>query len=143
MEFNFFETLRNIYTKKEIDIDDSSLSVSLLIFLSKWLALDSANLNSIKKIIPYIFYIKPKHFYYLLFFSIPKTSKTPFLRKVDKIEKKGDLLLNKLCEYLEWSPREYLLNKNIFDKIILSERKYWEKEFGIVLKNKKNIKNEN
>jgi hypothetical protein len=130
MNYAPFEIIRKIYLKEDIsDIDNTD--VSLCLTVSKYLSYDSDNLPFLKKIVIYIFNISAENYLYLLWLGIPKKSKVPFLRKIDKIEQKKDKLYEEIQSVLEWSEKELEFNKGILDRVISKNRKFWEKELGI------------
>jgi len=124
-----FDLLKNIYTKHSGKCEVDS---QMRIVLTKWLGYDRDNLQKLSELIPYIFYIAPIHFYYLLYFHVPKKVRPPFLKKVIKIDfKTSPPLIHKLRHILGWSSMEYLKNKEVVDKVILENKKYWKKELGV------------
>jgi len=122
---NLFTYITNIYTKKK-DISDIDMSTNII--LTKWLSFDVDNLKALKQALPYIFYVEPKHYYYLLYYLITKKNKVPYLKKSNKVEEKTDKLFNKIQQTLNWSNRELAFNKSILDKVI--DVKYWKNELG-------------
>ena len=125
---NFFDLITNIYQKNKLT---DKVNDGILISINKWLSFDKDNLLPIQKILKYLFYIEPLHFYYLLFFNIPKKFKVPFLRKAKKTEEKEDELVRKIQDFLGWSDRELRLNRKLLELTILKNRRYWGKEFGL------------
>lgn len=125
---NFFDILNSIYTKKPIGIEPD---IPLTITLTKWLSWDKDNLLSLKKILPYFYYLTPQQYYDLLFYNIPQKSKAPFIKKIEKVEIKEDKVLQKIKKILDWSNRELEFNKSILLKQINIDRKTFEKELGI------------
>lgn len=122
-EYNPFEIIKKIYLKEELG--DINVDISLCLTVSKYLSYDVDNLPFLKKIVPYIFNINANTYIYLLWLSIPKKSKVPYLKKIDKIEEKKDKLYEEIKEVLDWSTRELKMNKSILDKVILPKKKYW------------------
>jgi len=125
---NLFEILRIIYEKREIG-EDITLDNTDLIFLNKWLSFDSNNLKYLSSILPYLFFIEPIHYFYLLYFNIPHKYRTPFLKNYKKQNKEENILYNEIAKVLQWSDRELNLNRNILDKVI--DKEYWSKELGL------------
>lgn len=124
----FFDILNMLYTKKKVQIEtDTSLNITL----SKWLSYDKDNLVFLKRLLKYQFYLDPKHYFYMLFFNIPKKSKAPFLKKIDKHEEKEDTLLNKVKYILNWSDSDIRKNRIILNETILKNVSYWKKEVGV------------
>lgn len=124
----FFDLLKSIYNKNKIKLEE--FDNSLLIGLSRTLSKDKENLNSIKKIIDYLFWIEPIHYFYLLYFHIPKKFRFSFI-KTKKEEKKENKLLNEIKNILNWSKREFIFNENILEKVILPNKKYWKEQLGM------------
>lgn len=125
---NFFDLLKNVYLKTS---DKYEVDRQYCITLSKWLGYDQDNLQSLSEIIPYMFYIAPTHFYYLLYFTVPRKVRTPFLKKVNKVGFTSSPLIEKIRHVLGWSSVEYQKNKSIVDKVIMGNRKYWKKELCV------------
>ena len=128
MYMNVFDILRNIYTKKKSvpDIEDG-----MLIVINKWLSWDKDNIYALKKILKYLFYIEPLHYYYLLYFNIRKLPRAPFLKKIDE-KKKEDCELTKRIQYiLNWSSSELEKNRSVLEQTILKEPSYWKQEVGL------------
>jgi hypothetical protein len=130
MNYNLFEIIRKIYLKEDIS-NISNIDVSMCLTISKYLSYDPDNLAFLKKIVIYIFNISADNYLYLLWLGIPKKSKVPFLRKIDKIEPKKDKLYEEIRLVLEWSDKELQFNKGILDRVISKNRKFWEKELGV------------
>lgn len=106
-------------------------------YLNKTLAQDKNNADALSKAIEYCFYISDLHYYYLLWCLIPKNS-NPELDKASKPEEeKEDVLVDKLIYVLGWSRKEYNSNKAIINKVIMTNREYWENELAIVKKKSK------
>lgn len=123
---NFYDYLKSVYTKEKVDL--SEIDISLCIALTKWLSFDKDTLYYLKYVVSFLFYVEPLHYYYLLYSIIPKRRYAPFIKKIDKEKnKKEEQILIEIQKYFDWSDRELSLNR----KFILSEKKYWEKEFGI------------
>jgi hypothetical protein len=125
-----FELIECIYNKTTLP-ENFNVDTSFCVILSKYLSMDRNNLPFLKKIISYIFNINPNVYIYLLWLSIPKKSKVPFLKKIDKIEKKNDKLYEEIKETLDWSERELEMNRSILDKIILPKKEYWMQKLGV------------
>ena len=124
----FFDILNMMYTKKKVDIKpDTSLNITL----GKWLSYDKSNLASLKKLLKYQFYINPKHFFYMLFFAIPKKSRAPFLKKIGKDKEKENKLIDKIQYVLGWSNKELSNNMSVLTSCLLTNEKYWKRELGI------------
>ncbi len=128
-ENKFFDFYSAIYKKQKIQIEFKDWH--WCITLNKWLGFDKDNVQSIKKLLPYMFYVEPKHYYYLLFFNIRKKYNVPFHKKIVKVKEKDDKLRDKICYILGWSKRVYDLQKPILDKVINSNKSYWKKELGV------------
>jgi hypothetical protein len=126
---NFFDIIKGIYKKEKIDL--SEINNSLLITLNKWLSYDKDNLESLKNILEYLFEIDPECYFILLYLNIPKKQNVPFLRKIFKIDKKKDELLEKIKYHFDWSDKELEYNMSILKETILKNKKYWKKEFGL------------
>ena len=125
----FFDILKSIYTKKQIEIVPDT---NLLITLNKWLSYDKDNVLPLKKILSFFYYLTPQHYFDLLFFNIPQKQTVPFLKKIIEIEKpEKDILLERIKYIFDWSNRELEFNRNILLKQIETNRKFWETELGI------------
>jgi len=125
---NFFDNIKAIYQKNRINI---KADMQLNMTLNKWLSQDKDNADTIKRLIPYLFYIKPQHYFYLLYFSIPKKMRVPFLKKVAKDKIKENKLIDKIKYVLGWSNRELLYNMQNLQDCVLIDSKFWKKELGV------------
>lgn len=123
---NFFDLLKTLYTKQRICYTSD---IGQCIALTKCLSKDKDNLSALKKCIPFLFYIEPEHYFYMLFFNIPKKQYVPKMMKLSIEEEKEDKLYNKIKYILNWSDKELKLNKSILDKTINKE--IWNKELAI------------
>ena len=125
---NFYEVINMLYTKKKIKISpDTSLNLTL----SKWLSWDKSNLTALKSILKYQFTVSPKHFFYMLYFAIPKKFKAPYLKKIGKIEEKEDKLLEKVQYVLEYSKANMRKTNTVINLIVGQNSSYWKKELGV------------
>ena len=126
---NFSDYIKTIYQKNRGDI---SIDSSFCITLTKWLGYNKDNLPYLKKIVPYFYYLEPKHYFYLLYFNIPKKDKDYWTRKIVKyLLKKDNPLVVRIQEVLQWSNKELKENMNILEKVILINKKYWKEELGV------------
>ena len=125
---NLFDILGNIYKKNKVlpEVD-----TGFLIVISKYLSLDKNNIDYLGKIIKYILYIEPIHYYYLLFFNIPKKQRAPFLNLKKESKKEHSELIKKIQSFFDWSERELEWNMSILNKIILKDKKKLEEGFGL------------
>jgi hypothetical protein len=124
----FFDIIRNLYIKNK---QLPEITNGMLIILNKWLSWDKNNLKALHRLLPYLFYIEPLHYYYLLFFNIPKKPVVPFLKKIDIKEKEKDELINKIQYVLGWSNKELSHNIDILRQVILPRKEYWKEELGL------------
>ncbi len=123
----FFDILKSIYSKSKIDLE---LDIGMNIALCKWLSYDTDNLPYLARIVPFLYYMAPKRFFYLLYTSIPPKPRTPFLKRIlkEKVKKEGKLY-EKIQYVLGWSKKELDYNKPILNKIIkVSE---WKRKLGL------------
>lgn len=127
---NFFDSIKCIYEKKKSLVPES-IDRLLCITLNKWLTFDKDNLETVRKVIDYVFYIEPKHYFYLLYLSIPHKYKTPFLKKIDKNKPSEDKLIAKIQYVTKWSDKELRFNMPILKKNVLNEPKYWKSQLGV------------
>jgi hypothetical protein len=125
-----FDILKSIYTKTQINIQ---IDAGTTIVLNRWLSYDKDNVEHLKRILPYFYYLTPQNYYDLLFFNIPKKQVVPFLRKIEKTEKpvKEDKVLERIQYLLDWSQRELNFNRQLLLKQIEPDRKIWEMELGL------------
>ena len=124
---NFFDIIKSIYSKNSSVYD---IDAGLTITISKWLSYDRKNLNILTKLLRYQMYISPKHFYYLLFFSVPR-GYPPFLKKIEKVNIKENIVYEKIGYVLQWSKRELNLNTIVLDNVIKPKLKYWKMQLGV------------
>ena len=111
-----FDIIKAIYHKNPINLKE--ININLCILLNKYLSLDKDNTEIIKNLLPYLFYINPIHYFFLLFVNIPKKTYIPFLKKIEKKEEILPKYVDKLCYIMNWSKKEYMFNKCILDKQI-------------------------
>jgi hypothetical protein len=125
---NFYDIINMLYTKKKTKVEpDTQLNLTLC----KWLSYDKENVPDLKKILKFQFSISPLHFFYLIYFSVKKKFKAPFLKKIEKIEEKEDKLLNRIQEVLGYSNNSMLKNKSVIQSILNQDPKYWSKQLGV------------
>ncbi len=125
---DFYGTINMLYNKKKIDIDiDNRLNITLLKFLS----FDRNNLIALKNVMKYQFFLTPLHFFYMLYFSIPKRMKAPFLKNIKKQKPSENKLLDKIRYVLGWSNADLRKNYNVINQTILTNSKHWKKELGV------------
>jgi len=98
--------------------------------ISKLLAQDLRIVSIIRKLVDYQYYVKPKHYYYLLYFNLPKIAKPGKLSSPKKVEEKENVLMERLKEVLGWSNSEIRKNQFVFDEI-LKDSKEWKQKLGI------------
>jgi len=125
----FVERLNAIYTKKKINIPQ--LEHFELIPLIKWLSLERDNLPYLAHLLDYRWNIDTKHFFYLLFFWIPRKAKAPYHRKIEKFDEKTNKLLDKIKYVNSWSTKELQQNLGILEKVVLTNVKYWESQLAV------------
>lgn len=122
MEFKLFDIINVIYFKEKKSFPiDTNICISLI----KWLSFDSKNLSMLSKSLNYLWYITPQHFYYLLFCTIPKSSRVPRLVKPEMLKlSKLNSIYQKIQSFFNWSDRELTQVIPILDKVI--DQKYWK-----------------
>ncbi len=126
-----FDLLKILYTKNKAysHFED----VGILFWLNTYLALDRKNLNTIKELAPFLFYVNPRHYFYLLFFSIPYSANPPYLKKPAKTPVKENVVVKRIQSVLGWTNREVRFNYPILEKIFLKDKateKHWKQELG-------------
>ena len=125
---NFYDVISMLYTKKKTKVEpDTQLNLTLC----KWLSYDQDNLKALKKILKYQFSVSPLHFFYMIYFAIPKKFKAPFLKKIEKKEEKENKLLDTVQTILGYSNKNMIKNKNVIQTIINEDPKHWAKELGV------------
>ncbi len=128
---NPFDLLKTVYTKDKVcpRFED----VGILIWLNTYLSLDKNSLTIVKDLSPYLFYVSPRHYFYLLYFSISYSSRPPFLKKPAKKPVKENALIDRIQLLLGWSNREMRLNYHIIEQLFLKDKatqKFWKQELG-------------
>ena len=132
MEFSDILALYNsLYTKVPINfIPEHSIQTNIM--FTKWVIREPELVNKIKPLFQYIFTIKPKHYYYLLFTHIPKRAMAPKIKKYNKVRsKKEDAVILKMREIFDWTAGELEIMRGVVDKTIMKEKKFWQREFGV------------
>ena len=127
---NFYEILKSIYSKKISWSLNNFNDWGLCIALTKSLSKDPDNLEALKKIVQYMFFVSPRQYFYLLFFIIPKKNFVPKMIKTKKIPIKIKGLEEKIQDFFGWSSKELMLNMEFlkFDK---KEEKLLKIQFGV------------
>jgi hypothetical protein len=132
MEFPDVITLYNsLFTKEPVNfIPEHTVQTNLQ--FTNWLIREPELVSIIRPLVNYIYDISPKRFYYLLFLYVPKREVAPRIkRKPPKLNKKQCKVIDKIKEVLGWSDSEYTKMEDIVNKTILTDKKYWEQEFGM------------
>ena len=124
---NPYELLRSIYEKTKPQV--TGLETWHNIQLCKWLSQNTIITSTVARLIPYMFYVEPAHFFYLLWFSVPKQAMVHPPKKVT-VDMNDSLLLNKVQDILQWSPREMELNKSVLNHVLKDEQ-YWIEQLGV------------
>ena len=125
---NLFNIYKAIYQKT---IQPEPVNNGILIVLNKWLSQDKDNLLVLRKIIKYLFYIEPLHYYYLLFFNIPRKYEAPYVKKIVSLEEQEPELVKKIQYELGWSTKELSYNQSILEKTVFKNSKYWREQLGL------------
>ena len=107
--------------------------------LTKTISRDPDALHVLKNMVQYLFYIEPKHYFYMLYFNIPYKKFFKFI-KVEKQEEKKDELIEELKRLFGWSERELSYHLPILATI---DRKFWREELGFDERKTKNSKTVN
>lgn len=125
-----YDYFKNIYTK--VEKFPETYEIGLNIAITKWLSKDSRYIGIVKRVLSYIYSISPKHYYWLLFLSIPRATYPPKMVKTEREEKTAHKPLFKKIQYvLKWSDRELNRNMPMLEKLIIPNKKYWEQELGV------------
>ena len=122
----FLDILNTLYKKDKVCYN---VTLGECIALTKTLVKDINNIKALSKCIDYLFYIDPNHYFYLLYFNIPRKNFIPKLIQIEKQTVKEDKLLNKIQYVLGWSNRELNFNKRILEFTI--DSKQYKKEMAI------------
>ena len=132
MEFSDILALYNsLYTKKPITfIPEHTIQTNIM--FTKWVIREPELVNKLQPLFQYIFTIKPKHYYYLLYTHIPQREIAPKIKKYSKPRsKKEDAVIVKMREIFDWTSCELEIMREIVDKTIMKHKKHWEREFGV------------
>ena len=125
---NFYELIKSIYTKSEIRFTgDIGTSIALTKVLSK----ETGNLHSLRRVVDYLFYLSPQHYFFLLFLTLPRRAYVPKSIKVERTEQKEDKLFLKIKDYFGWTDREYRQYLPLLNKVIEKDRTEWKQKLGI------------
>lgn len=128
---NFYDILKSLYTKEKVS-NLEELDIGLCLGLTKWLSQDSSNLPILQEVYPFVYYLKPINYYYVLYLSLPKKYKIPYFTKLPKeTEPKDNKLLKEVQRILNYSDREMEFHSKLFEHLILKNDKYWRKELGL------------
>ena len=122
------DVVRSIYTKDRREIQAEEY---FPYYFSKVFSQDPDCANALNQILEYCFYISAQHYYYLMYFFIPKKFNYN-IKDIKKLEEADeDKLLIKIKYVLGWSNKELKTNKKLIDTEFLSNREYWEQELGV------------
>lgn len=121
------DVINGIYKKSNLSHIEPD--TQMCITLSKWIGFDSSQLSKLSIILHYLWYIEPKHFFYLLYFTIDRKSNS-FVKKPVEIKVEDNVVHNEIQRLLKWSDREKKLNKSIL-KLAFKDEKHWKMEFGL------------
>ena len=123
---SFYDYLKSVYTKQKIDTTE--IDLPLCIALTRWLSFDTDTIYYLKYIVPFLFYVEPIHYYYLLYGIIPYRRKAPYIKKIDKVkDEKVESVLLEIQKYFCWSDKELKLN----EPFLLKDKKLWKKELAV------------
>jgi hypothetical protein len=125
----FFDIVKTIYTKQNPIIE---IDLGTNIALTKYLGRDKDNLPTLHKISKYLLYIEPLEYYYLLYLLIPRKYKIPYLKKIIKVEKEENKLLEAIRLFLKWSNKELSLHKKLLELTLLKNHIYWTQQLGVI-----------
>ena len=125
---NFFDIIRNIYQKKK---EIPEFNNGFAIVINKWLSQDKDNISPLKSILKYMFYIEPEHYYFLLFFNIPKKNRVPFFKNKKEKKVEETELVKKIQYILGWSNRELEHSRSMLEATVLTEPSYWKGQLGL------------
>jgi hypothetical protein len=126
---NYLNVLKTIYTKEKVDTINENWEATAI---TKTLVKDTNNLSAIKKIISFLYYIKPLHYFYLLYFNIGKKNFVPRFPKIEKESKKEQDDFEKfVLEYLGWDYNNLKYSTKLFNNIVLKNKKQWKEMLGI------------
>ncbi len=124
----FFDLLKTIYQKEKLAI---AYDTSSILGLNKVLSKEEDNIQVLKKLIPFMFYISAEHFFYLLYFTIPQKAFVPKTFKTEKEEDKENHLIDRIQYTLGWSKRELQYNRRILDLQLINNETYWKQQLGV------------
>lgn len=125
---DFFGVLNTLYRKDKANIVDD---VGMCIAMTRTLSKDPDNSLALKKAVPFMFYMEPKEYFFLLYCLIPKKNYVPRLFKTEKKETKENEILNRIKQYFSWSDKDLSRNRLFLEKFVLSDEEYWKGELGI------------
>lgn len=100
-----FDLVKKIYNKDKIT---EEIEMFHVIYVLNCLSRDKDMWKGIKKCLPYIFKVKPKHFYQLLYYNTPKKYNVPYFgKKKEKKEIKIDDELLNIKRIFNWTDKEF------------------------------------
>jgi len=124
-----FEGYKLLFDGKEEDL--GKISSSLVKPLIHWLSFNKENLDICQRLNKYFMYVKSDILLWILYYKIDIGNK--FIKRNKVIyDTKLDFLKNYIKKYFSWSEREFLYNKKIIDKLLVSEdvKKQLNETFG-------------
>jgi len=126
----FYDRINSVYTKRKVPV--ISLETIDIITLNKWLSYDRDNVQVLRSLLDYMFYVEPLHYYYLLFFNIGHKGRPPFLTKIEKDKtKENTVLVDKILYVTGWSNAEFKKYEPLLEATVFSNKKYWKEQLGI------------
>lgn len=124
---DFFGILSTLYKKDKANVIDD---IGMCIAMTRTLSKDPDNAQALKKAVPFMFYMQPKEYFFLLYCLIPKKNYVPKLFKTEKKEEENEIL-EKIKRIFKWSNKDLVRNRFILEKLVLSNEEYWKGELGI------------
>ena len=130
---DFYSLLKALYTKQNklclLEVNDMGTVIGLITTLSK----HDENIEAIKRVLPYMYYIEPAHLLLLLFYTLPRKAFVPKSER-SLTETKEDATIERIkaeiCRVLTLSKKDSIVVDAILSKQV-TDKQYWSEFFGI------------
>ena len=137
---NPFDLIKKVYMKTKVtDEELEAVDFGTNVLLIKVLGQNASNLDVLEKIVPYQFYVEPKHLFMMIYVGIKRVFKVPYFKMPKKQKEEVTELYKQVQSHFFWSDRELGYNMPLLD-FLSSDVEYWNTQFGLVTKKKRRKK---
>jgi hypothetical protein len=126
---NPWTLLKSLYEKTQPDIP-YDLDMWVGITMTKMLSQNPAVAAIVSRCSPYMFWLSPRHYYYLLWFTIPR-QRCIYHKLPDKSTPIDTQLAKKVQYILGWSNAELRKSMTVIEQTIYQNEQYWCNQLGV------------